>query len=531
MDLYAALDAWRLLLGDAQVILGQAVQQAYGADTGASERELLAALRILDADLLSDVMVVAARFRVPVYPISTGRNWGYGTALPAQDGCVIIDLSALKKILSFDAELGVVTVEPGVTQGQLAEFLESGKHPYMVPVTGAGPACSLLGNALERGYGITPYTDHFQAVTNLEAVLADGSLYRTAMSEIAGEDLAKLFKWGVGPYASGLFSQGGFGIVTSASILLARKPDYVCICLFNLPDDALLEEVVIKVQSILSSLPGTIGGINIMNCRRILAMTAPYPLLSVGDDGLIPPKIIDQMRRSYKVAPWTGLVTLYGSRRIVAAARKDIQIQLERVASRILFLSAKRIRLAKQVFSKVPFIRGRHFIRTLDTLEKSLQLVNGRPNNTALPLAYWRNRSTKPCTEPLDPARDGCGIIWYAPLIPMRAKNVRQYVDMVTAVTTAHGIEPLITLTSVSERVFSSSVPLLFDKDNAKESARAKRCYSVLLDEGQKLGFFPYRLGIEAMHKFQNHCPAHASFIRRLKKGIDPNNLIAPSRY
>lgn len=110
MDLYAALDAWRLLLGDAQVILGQAVQQAYGADTGASERELLAALRILDADLLSDVMVVAARFRVPVYPISTGRNWGYGTALPAQDGCVIIDLSALKKILSFDAELGVVTV-------------------------------------------------------------------------------------------------------------------------------------------------------------------------------------------------------------------------------------------------------------------------------------------------------------------------------------------------------------------------------------------------------------------------------------
>ena len=36
-----------------------------------------------------------------------------------------------------------------------------------MPVTGAGPNCSLLANALERGYGITPPTDHFGAVTRL----------------------------------------------------------------------------------------------------------------------------------------------------------------------------------------------------------------------------------------------------------------------------------------------------------------------------------------------------------------------------
>ena len=74
-------------------------------------------------------------------------------------------------------------------------------------MTGAGPTCSLVGNALERGYGITPYTDHFAAVTDIEAVLPDGSVYRTALREIAGDELARLFKWGIGPHTAGLFAQ------------------------------------------------------------------------------------------------------------------------------------------------------------------------------------------------------------------------------------------------------------------------------------------------------------------------------------
>lgn len=108
-------------------------------------------------------------------------------------------MGSLKKIVHFDAELGVVTLEPGVTQGMLADFLGACNHPFLVPVTGAGPSCSVLANALERGYGVTPYVDHFGAVTDIEAVLADGSLYRTALREAGGEELARLFKWALAP--------------------------------------------------------------------------------------------------------------------------------------------------------------------------------------------------------------------------------------------------------------------------------------------------------------------------------------------
>lgn len=169
MDLSLAIAQRQALLGAPQVLLGKAVVAAYGGDTSGAHRHIPAALRIEDSARLQDVMRIASRHQVPVYPISTGQNWGYGTALTARDGCVILDLSPLKKIIDFDEELGVVTLEPGVTQGMLADFLEAGNHPYLVPVTGAGPSCSLVGNALERGYGVTPHVDHLGAVTDLEA--------------------------------------------------------------------------------------------------------------------------------------------------------------------------------------------------------------------------------------------------------------------------------------------------------------------------------------------------------------------------
>ena len=89
--------------------------------------------------------------------------------------------------------------EPGVTQQKLSDYLAAKGLQFLVPVTGAGPDCSLIGNALERGYGITPHADHFGAVTALEAVLPDGRLYRSALSELGGGAVDRAYKWGMGP--------------------------------------------------------------------------------------------------------------------------------------------------------------------------------------------------------------------------------------------------------------------------------------------------------------------------------------------
>lgn len=530
MSLNAAVAEWRFLLGETRVLDGDAAQVAYGADTSGSQRTIAAALRIDDALTLPAVMRIAHQYGVSVYPLSTGRNWGYGTSLPARDDCVIIDLSGLRKILHFDEELGVVTVEPGVTQGMLSSFLESGEHPFLVPVTGAGPQCSLLGNALERGYGITPHTDHWGAITDIEAVLADGSVYRTALREAGGEDLSRLFKWGIGPYSSGLFTQSGFGIVTRATIMLARRPESVKVCLFSLKDDALLEPAVERIRHILRTLPGIVGGINLMNRHRVLAMSAPYPSDRVGADGLIPPEVIEELGRQYQIYPWTGFATLYGPKRIVTGAQKEIKTALSGVASRLLFLSPQSAAMLSRLFTRLPGAMGRRLGSTASTLAKSLELVNGIPNETALPLAYWRNPK-QPLNKFRDPARDGCGLIWYAPLVPMRPVSVRSYANMVTRVTAAHGMEPLITFTSINDKLFDSTVPLLFDRSNQTQLAAAQFCYRELLGAGQASGFFPYRVGIDAMPALSDLQQDSRTFHLRLKSALDPTGLIAPGRY
>lgn len=363
-DFGKAIADWQVLLGREGVLDATAASAAYGQDTTGLRRTIPAALRLRDSGQLPEVMRIAQRYRTPVHPISTGRNWGYGSALAARDACVILDLSGLDRIVHFDAEMGVITLEPGVTQGMLANFLDRGGHPFMVPTTGAGPECSVLGNALERGYGVTPITDHFAAVTDLEAVLADGSLYRTAMRTAGGEELARLFKWGIGPYSAGLFTQSGFGIVTRMSITLARRPESVKVCLFSLKDDALLEPAVERIRTILARLPGTLGGLNLMNRHRVLAMSAPYPADRLGADGLISAAVVDELGRQYQIAPWTGFGTLYGTRRMVAAAQKEIRAALKGVASRLLFLSQDNANTLLRVARWIPGAPGKRLSST-----------------------------------------------------------------------------------------------------------------------------------------------------------------------
>ncbi len=198
----AALEAWIALLGEKRVIAGSAAQDRYGVCTMPIRRRIPAAILPGTAAQVAASVKIAHQHDVPLYPISSGRNWGYGSANPVVDGCVVLELSRLDRIIDFDRDLGLVTLEPGVTQQSLYEYLQKEAPDFVVPVTGAGPECSVLANTLERGYGITPYADHFGAMTRLEAILPDGTLYRTPLTEMGGELADKAFKWGVGPYLS-----------------------------------------------------------------------------------------------------------------------------------------------------------------------------------------------------------------------------------------------------------------------------------------------------------------------------------------
>jgi 4-cresol dehydrogenase (hydroxylating) len=522
MGIAGAEAAWRSLLGSECVLDGAQGQARWGSCTTGATRAIAGALRPGTTEPIPEIVRIARQHRVALYPISTGNNWGYGSALPVRDGCVILDLS-------FDAETGVVVVEPGVTQAMLADFLARGAHPFLVPVTGAGPNCSLLGNAVERGYGITPYTDHFGAVLALEAVLADGSIYRSPLPELTAERAAPAFKWGVGPYLDGLFTQSGFGVVTNVAIALARTPPRTKAILFGLSEDRFVESVT-AIRDVLRRLPGIVGGLNLMNTHRVLAMGIPYPIERVGSDGILSVATMKELAAREHIHAWTGFGTLYGTQGVVRAAQREIARLLRPHVRQLAFVSPATLRNVNRVRSRLGLKFG-GFGRKLELLLAGLELVQGRPSETALPLAYWRSGRVPAIGRPRDPARDGCGLIWYSPLVPMSAQRVSRYVEFVTSVMRAHRLEPLITLTSISERCFDSTVPLLFDRGDTAAVDRAQRCANELLEAGRNEGFVPYRLGLGAMGWLDGHRLAHDALAARLIGALDPDRVLAPGRY
>jgi len=110
-----AIRQWSEALGEHKINLDNVSRQPFETNETASNRSVVAVLKPDSADDVANIVRVANRFRIPLYPVSTGKNWGYGGASPAQSGCAIVDLSGLRQIVEFDDELGLVTVEPGVT--------------------------------------------------------------------------------------------------------------------------------------------------------------------------------------------------------------------------------------------------------------------------------------------------------------------------------------------------------------------------------------------------------------------------------
>jgi len=526
-----AIQDWINVLGAARVLTADEAQARYRPNTYGETRRIAAAVFPQTTDQVAQVVKIARRHRVPIYPISTGRNWGDGTASPITHDCVIVDLSRMNSVLNFDDQLDVVTLQPGVTQRDLREFLDRRGLRYLVPTTGAGPSCSIVGNALERGFGITPHADHFGAVTSIEAVLPDGEVYRSATWLPHAPEADRVFKWGLGPHLDGLFSQGNFGIVTEMTIRLVPVPDCIEVAHFSFKEDADLEIAVRAIRQVQRVCGANVGSVNLMNPLRLLATTIPYPSNRVAPGVAMSDHLLAELMNHHRIGCWTGVLAIYGHRRVVRATRTTIREILGTVANRVVFLTENRVRRMKRAIRFLPRPYREQLRPRIQIMEAAFQVLQGVPSEVLLRLAYWRSGKAPPADKPLDPARDGCGLLWYAPLVPMLPERVRAYTQMVKSTCREYGLEPVLTFTSAADGCFVSTVPLLFDQTSADQTERVGRCYEALFNRGKDLGCVPYRGGAPQMRLLVEPEKPFWRFVRQLKQAVDPDNLIAPGRY
>lgn len=509
------------------IIDGTGDLASYCMDTGGAERYPGAAIVVSDAAALPHILRAANAHAAPLWPISGGRNFGYGTAQPVLTGSVVVDLSPLRRV-EIDGEAAIARIQPGVTQHDLAAAIRRAGANLLVPTTGVGPNGNILGNALDGGYGLTPITDHFEAVSEVEGYWANGTPFRHVYRELHCGDLAERWRFGTGAYWAGLLRQSGFGIVTQATVQLARVPEDCRILIFEWPSDAAFEAAQPALSRLVEDIPG-IGGVITMNGQRILATQPDAPLATTrrGDERAM--HLTAEVRRR-RIACWTGLGTLYGARGAVRGAVRDIRGRLR--GCRVWSFRTTDVRRLQRLFRWLPGNCFPGLRRHLGALANALGTVEGVPITAFLRIAYALESPPRQIDIAANPARDGQGILWYAPLLPFTSQAVRRYREIVGEVLARHGFDPLLAVTSRSPRVLSATVPLLFDPAAAGEVARARRCYRDLVETGLRMGWPPYRLGVDYMEQIAvGEESGTAAIVRGLKSLLDPNDVMAPGRY
>ncbi len=525
--LLAALQEWSGLLGEENVVVDRVRLRAAETATFLTERSVPAILRPESREQVQEILRIANRWQIPVYPTSSGRNWGYGSRVPASDGSVLVELGRMNRIVDFDEDLAYVTVEPGVTQGQLFEFLKERKSRLWMDATGASAQSSLIGNTAERGFGHTPYGDRFSHVCGMEVVLPTGDVVETGFSRFEGARAGALYRWGVGPSVDGLFTQSNLGVITRMTFWLMPAPEYFQAYFFRCDSDQDLEGLIDALRPL--RLSGTIrSSVHIANDYKVLSGLQQYPWREAGEQTPLRGEIMTQLRQRLNMGAWNGSGALYGTRAQVKEARRLLRLALRGKTSKLQFLDDGMLKIAGRFAGVYKLVTGWDLSRALELVRPVYGLMKGVPTDHALASTYWRKRTQPPAS--MDPDRDGCGLLWCSPVSPADGKQTRELTNLTSELILRHGFEPAISLTMITDRSLACVISITYDRNVPGEDEKAAACYHDLLHELNRHGFQSYRLSIRSMSEMGAQS-GYNRLLQSMKRTLDPNRVLAPGRY
>ncbi|MFI6389333.1 FAD-binding oxidoreductase [Nonomuraea sp. NPDC050540] len=209
--LSAVLPAGRIVR-DPDVIAASSRDQAAWAPQGRAA----ALVRPQDPEQVRAVVAVCAEHRVPV--VTRGAGTGLSGGANAVDGCVILAMDGMDRILDIDAAEQIAVVQPGVVNDRLRAEV-AGHGLWYPPDPASSPWSTIGGNAATNAGGVccVKYGVTRDYVLGLQVVTGTGELVRLGRRTrkgVAGYDLTALF---VG-------SEGTLGVITEITVRLLRPP-------------------------------------------------------------------------------------------------------------------------------------------------------------------------------------------------------------------------------------------------------------------------------------------------------------------
>lgn len=512
-DLLPALAAFSAAVGAEHVVTDDAALDAASTATFATRQRTPAIVRPASREEVQACLRIANRLRVPVHPVSRGKHWGFGSRVPPRDGAVLLDLSRMNRVVDFDEARAFVTVEPGVTFADLHAFLRAQSSRLFASTTGSSPRSSVLANALERGDGSGPLGDRLDHACALEVVLPTGEVIHTGLDRFAGARAAPLFRWGVGPALDGLFSQSNLGVVTRMTLWLAPLPRSLALVRFSVVDPARLRAMVDACRVL--RLDGTLrSAVGIWNDYRVASTRGQYPWELTGGETPLPRALLAKLDPSSGGATWFGSTAIHAPS--VAQGRAAVA-HVERLLRPYVDHFSVDTRTLKDQAS----LEGE--------ADPAFLFAQGIPHEQSLRTLYWRKRV--PVPEEPDPDRDRCGAIWASPVVPFDGREVARAAGMLEEAMLAHGFEPMLAMVGQTPRAAYLLPLLVYDRDVPGADEDARRCHDAILERMVAAGYLPYRLGLHAMDALPAPRDDHGALMERLKRALDPNDVLDPGRY
>ncbi|MEO6339135.1 MAG: FAD-binding oxidoreductase [Caulobacteraceae bacterium] len=445
------------------------------------------------AEEVQAIVRLANEHKLPLWPISRGKNLGYGGASPVVPGTIMLDLTRMNRILDVNEKFGYCQIEPGVGFFQLHEYLTQNKIGLWLSNPGNGWG-SVIGNALERGFSATPYGEHSSSFCGMEVVLPTGELIRTGMGAMKDNKTWPLFKFGFGPAWDQVFVQSNFGVVTKAGFWLMPEPESTASFAMGLPNKEDLGWAIDTLTPLRldRTIDQSVGITSYMQSATISAQRKEW----YDGPGAMPDKVIDAIIKKNNVGWWNFNLRLYGTEPVVAANTRRVQDAFAKH-------TRQEFRITK--WAKGDPAAGR----------------SGAPAPGVLPLQIvnWNGGRG--------------GHIGFSPVMPPDGKLVMEQFARTRARYIEFGQDFSSTFYHHGRHVTNVNL-ILYDKDSQPQTKQVRGLFGALIKDAHDNGYAEYRTHISYMDAvadtfdFNDH--ALMKLNEKVKDALDPNGILAPGK-
>jgi glycolate oxidase len=418
------------------------------------------------------ILHLANREKIPVTPFTAGLNIG-GLTIPLKGG-IVLDLRRMNRLIEINEQDRYIIVEPGFTFGDLKRLLDK-EYPHLwYPFPLCPPSSSIMANALLIGFGYEKNTlgTNYDSTNGMEVVLPTGEVVKIGACSVS----PYWFSRAPLPDIGGLFAgwQGATGVVTKIALQLWPRRPFRQVKFF-------ITTGILPTCSFLQNMGRTRA------CDEVWSM--PYDMTEAsGGEGLTMVLGEGTTSCTYDRPPGPDKFVLMN------VIESDTEEEMKARANLVDVI-------AKQEFKGTDY-------KAMPEMPFDLMGIPDRG----------------------EVGRLG-GVTWIGTLGPM--SQYPETLKKVLAIYDKYRILRIVSIGPMRGAHFGMFRPICsFNKNDPDEVERVSKCMRESLIAALDGGFVPYKASSWAIGEMMRRGdPNWVELLIKIKKMLDPNNIMNPGRY